>query len=311
MPLFTVFTATYQRAHTLHRVLESLEPQTLRDFEWLVVDDGSTDGTEELVARWARDASFPIRYARQANAGKHVAWNHGVREARGELFLSLDSDDRCVAHALARFAHHWSSIPEGERHRFQGVTALCADPAGAVIGTPFPHSPLDATPLDLRYRHAVTGEKWGFQRVDVLREHPFPEREGQRFVNESLVWDRIGRCYLTRFVNEALRIYDESEDAPRLMTDIGDPARHASTFADTFAEQLNGDLRYLRYAPSTFARTAAGYARSSLHAGDGPLAQVRRLRPAAWPLWALGAPAGAAVYVRDRWRARRRSAARA
>ncbi|HEX8204578.1 MAG TPA: glycosyltransferase family A protein [Solirubrobacteraceae bacterium] len=303
MPLFTVFTATWQRAHTLHRVRDSLEPQTLRDFEWLVVDDGSTDGTDELVAGWAREASFPIRYVRQENAGKHVAWNRGVREARGELFLSLDSDDRCLPHALERFAHHWAAIPD--RSRFQGVTALCQDPEGTVIGTPFPEHPLDTTPVDLRYRHAVTGEKWGFQRVDVLREHPFPEPEGQRFVPESLVWDRIGRRFLTRFVNEPLRIYDEQEDAPRLMTDIADPRPSAAAFAETFAEQLNEDLRYARYAPASFARTAANYARLSLHAGAGPVAQLRALRPAAWPLWAVGAPAGAAIYARDRRRLRR------
>ena len=311
MPLFTVFTATYQRAHTLHRVRESLEAQTFRDFEWVVVDDGSTDGTGELVAEWAREASFPVRYLHQPNAGKHVAWNRGVAEAAGELFLSLDSDDRCVPHALERFAHHWSAIPAPERARYQGVTALCADPQGNVIGTPFPAAPLDATPLDLRYRHAVTGEKWGFQRTDVLRTHPFPEPPGRRFVPESLVWDRIGRRYLTRFVNEPLRIYDEAEDAPRLMADIADPAKYADAFAEVLAEQLGEDLRYARHAPGTFAKVAANYVRLSLHASAGPAAQLRALRPRAWPLWALAAPAGAAIYVRDRRRTRRRSASAA
>jgi glycosyltransferase involved in cell wall biosynthesis len=309
MPRFTVFTATYQRAHTLHRVRDSLEAQSLRDFEWLVVDDGSTDGTAELVAGWAREAAFPIRYVHQPNAGKHVAWNRGVREARGELFLSLDSDDRCVPHALERFAHHWDAIPAGERARFQGVTALCRDPAGNVIGTPFPADPLDSTPRDLRYRHAVTGEKWGFQRVDVLREHPFPEPPGRRFVPESLVWDEIGRRYLTRFVNEPLRIYDEDEDAPRLMAQIADATPHAGAFADVLAAQLSDDLGYLRVAPGLFARTAANYVRLSLLAGIGPVGQLRALRPAAWPLWALAAPAGAAVYARDRLRSSRRRSA--
>jgi glycosyltransferase involved in cell wall biosynthesis len=307
MPRFTVFTATYQRAYTLHRVRDSLDAQTFRDFEWLVVDDGSDDGTDALVRGWADESWFPIRYIHQPNAGKHVAWNRGVAEAQGELFLSLDSDDRCLPHALERFDHHWSAIPAADRPRFQGVTALCADPDGNVIGTPFPSDPLDATPLDLRYRHAVTGEKWGFQRVDVLREHPFPEPEGQRFVPESLMWDRIGRTYLTRFVNEPLRIYDEDEEAPRLMAEISDPAHHAGAFAEVLAEQLSEDLRYVRWAPATFARTAANYVRLSLHAKAGPVAQLRALRPRAWPLWALGAPAGVAIYARDRRRSRRRT----
>ena len=71
--LFTVFTPTYNRAHTLHRVYDSLCAQTLRDFEWLVIDDGSTDGTADLIANWAKSADFPIRYFKQEHSGRHGA----------------------------------------------------------------------------------------------------------------------------------------------------------------------------------------------------------------------------------------------
>src|SRR5215469_15182284 len=92
VPLFTVFTATYNRAHTIHRVFNSLRAQTVRDFEWLVVDDGSTDNTAELIAAWSKLADFPIRYFKQENSGKHIARNLAVREARGSFFALLDSD---------------------------------------------------------------------------------------------------------------------------------------------------------------------------------------------------------------------------
>src|SRR5690242_19362698 len=101
-PLFTVFTPTYNRAHTIERVYRSLCTQNCRDFEWLVVDDGSTDGTEALIRQWQHEAEFPIRYFWQPNAGKHVAMNRGVAEASGSLFLTLDSDDACVPWALER-----------------------------------------------------------------------------------------------------------------------------------------------------------------------------------------------------------------
>jgi glycosyltransferase involved in cell wall biosynthesis len=91
--LFTVFTPSYNRARTLPRVYESLQRQTLRNFEWLVMDDGSTDDTRQLVTRWQAESNFPIRYIFQENQGKPAAFNHGVQEARGKLFLTLDSDD--------------------------------------------------------------------------------------------------------------------------------------------------------------------------------------------------------------------------
>jgi glycosyltransferase involved in cell wall biosynthesis len=302
-PIFTVFTPTYQRAAKLPRVYASLAAQTFRDFEWLIVDDGSTDGTGELVAGWAAEASFPIRYLRQENQGKHVAWNRGVEEARGELFLGLDSDDACVPEALERFHHHWTSIPDADRPGFSAVTALCVDQHGELIGTPFPHDVTDSDPLEIRYRHKVTGEKWGFHRTEVLREFPFPEVSGTAVVAESVVWDRIAHRYRTRYVNERLRIYDVAFDEDSLMTQVHDPARSSAGFLVVFRAQLTEHLGYARHAPLDFVRAGALYTRHALHQGQGPLRQAAELPPRAWPFWVLGAPLGVALYARDRRRA--------
>jgi glycosyltransferase involved in cell wall biosynthesis len=204
---FTVFTPTFQRATTLHRVYESLESQTFRNFEWLIVDDGSSDDTAVLVRAWQGKSSFPIRYVFQKNSGKHVAYNPSASLAKGQFLLALDSDDACVPGALERFRHWWESIPVEDRPRFSGVTVLCRDQEGQLVGTEFPTSPLDSDSIELHFKWGVKGEKWGFVRTDVLREFPFPEPEGVKFVAESLVWRRIAQKYKTRFVNEALRIY--------------------------------------------------------------------------------------------------------
>src|SRR5581483_7740515 len=135
---FTVFTATYNRAYTLPRVYHSLCSQTFRDFEWLIVDDGSTDNTPELISQWQNAGNLPIRYLRQENRGRHVAFNRGVREAQGALFLNCDSDDACVPHALERFMYHWENIPLTERDGFSAVTALCMDTDGKIMGDKFP-----------------------------------------------------------------------------------------------------------------------------------------------------------------------------
>jgi len=303
-PLFTVFTPTYNRAHTLHRVRDSLVLQTYRNFEWLIVDDGSTDDTEMLVRQWSAHSDFAIRYVKQPNRGKHVAFNRGVREARGELFLPLDSDDACVPNALERFVHHWNDIPAERRSAFSAVTALCMDEHGKVVGRRFPRDVTDSDSLEMRYRFKITCEKWGFHRTDVLRQYPFPEDIRARWVPEAVVWSRIARQYKTRFVNELLRIY--IADQPSLMR-CDTPATDAA--ATRFAQLmiLNHELDFFWYQPLGFWITAARYARLSRHARTPLLEQVRDLTsPLARFLWLLGLAPGRALYYRDEWTTARR-----
>jgi glycosyltransferase involved in cell wall biosynthesis len=211
-PLFTVFTPTYNRAHTLDRVYHSLLLQTFKDFEWLIVDDGSNDGTAALVHGFINEGRLAIRYLQQRNSGKHVAFNHGVQEARGELFLTLDSDDACVPNALERFDYFWQSIPLVERVNYSGIGCLCMSAAGKIVGTRFPATIIDTNLIDLAIRHKVVGEKWGFHRTTILKQYPFPVFDGERFSPEGLVWNRIGQKFKLRFVDEPLRIYEYMSD---------------------------------------------------------------------------------------------------
>jgi glycosyltransferase involved in cell wall biosynthesis len=298
---FSVFTATYNRADTIERVYRSLEAQTFRDFEWIVVDDGSTDGTAALIERWKQEADFPIRYFWQENRGKHVAINRGVREARGALFLGIDSDDACVPSALERLHHHWESIPQDQRRHFSAVTALCHDQTGALVGTAFPYPVTDSDSLEVFYRFKATGDKWGFQRTAVLREFPFPELPG--FVPEGTVWAKIARRYRTRYVNEPLLI--NYRDRPSLSRGWR-PFRLPIGMRLLYLAVLNEQLDYLKYAPLEFCRSGMNYARFSFHLGIGVWRQQADLATATGKL--LGAhtlPAGAALYARDVWRARR------
>lgn len=211
-PLFTVFTPTFNRAHTLGRVYESLLNQKLKDFEWLIVDDGSTDRTREIVHEYMAAGILKISYFHQSNSGKHVAFNRGVQEARGALFLTLDSDDSCTPDALERFRTSWFEIPANVRPGFSGVTCLCKHESGEIVGHSLPSQVLEGHPYDILSRYKLKGEKWGFHRTDVLRLYPFPVINGERFVPESLVWNRIGRVYKIKFINEALRYYHSSAD---------------------------------------------------------------------------------------------------
>jgi glycosyltransferase involved in cell wall biosynthesis len=291
-PTFTVFTATFNRAHTLHRVFESLTAQTIGDFEWLIIDDGSTDGTEALVRTWVDGAAFPIRYYWQENQGKHVATNEGVLRARGALFLILDSDDACDPEALETFRYHWEAIPGEERDSFTGVACLTRRPDGAIVGSHFPAHPLDVSSHELRSRFGVTGDKWGFHRIEVLRRFPFPVIPGEKFVPESLVWNRISQQYKTRYINTALLIYHPTEGSlssahPRIRSPQGMRLHYLE-----HAQLLKRGSRWQR------VRTLANYVRYSLHAyvGTGELFRSAR-QPGSM---VLAYPLGLARYVVDK-----------
>lgn len=257
---FTVFTPTYNRARLLPRVYESLKKQTFRDFEWLIVDDGSSDNTGEIVKQWQAEANFPIRYVAQPNGGKHVATNRGAKEAQGMLFAVLDSDDWYVANTLERFNFHWQQIPADKRNGFVGVCALCSYESGEVLGSKFPEDVFDSDVIDLRYRHKVSGEKNGVLRTDVMRQFPFPEDVG-KFINESVVWNRMAKDYKTRFVNEVLTIKEFQEGG---LTNIGRSIQVKNTRASLLScKELIGLGNRLPLVPRV--KAYANYVRHSLH----------------------------------------------
>lgn len=299
---FTVFTGTWNRRHTLARPYESLKAQTLRDFEWLVIDNGSTDGTPELMAQWIAEAPFPIRYLYQSNRGQHGSANRAAIEATGELFLRLDSDDRCAPNALERFKHHWDAIPAEERAAFVGVTVHTTDENGAIHGMPFPRDVFDSDSLELRLRYRVHGENWGFTRTDVLREFPLPEIDGYTgLMPSSIAWNAIAHRYKTRYVNESLKIWYRDQ-AVTLSEPADDRGLADAPGAMIEARSmLNEDIGWLRYAPWTFVLKAAKYSRSAAHCGVSIAAQARALtNRRARLLWAATLPLGRLIYVAEK-----------
>lgn len=263
-PTFTVFTPTYNRAHTLHRVFESLNNQTYTDFEWVLIDDGSTDRTSEMVAEWRMVAGFPINYHYQSNAGKHIAFNRAVSLAKGELFLPIDSDDAFDTNSLEIMLHWWLQIPADQRVKFTGIVTLCRLINGEICGSLFKESPLDTTALDLRYKHKQRGETWGFHRTAVLKKFPFPEDPHVRFVPENIIWDAIAREYKIRCINEPLRIF--YQDSGNQVTKAS-PAKKA-VVRSYFLEMINRDCHYFADDPMTFLKWAVLYVRYSLHGQD-------------------------------------------
>lgn len=209
--LITVFTPAYNRGYIIDRLYESLCRQIFKDFEWLVVDDGSTDNTGTLLAQFIAEGKITIRYLRQENGGKHRAINRGVREACGELFFIVDSDDYLADNALERVAFHYGNVKDDSS--FCGVSGLKVDiKSGKKVGGEESWNTLDCTCLKFRYKHKVKGDMAEVFRTSVMREFPFPEIPGERFCTESLVWNRMSQKYKMRYFYEKIYICEYLPD---------------------------------------------------------------------------------------------------
>ena len=215
MPLISILTPTYNRGKLLLPLYESLKNLTFEDFEWLIVDDGSEDDTEQYALSWIahniENAEFPIRYIKKSNGGKHTAINRGVREANGELILILDSDDTLPADSLATIAHYYEQC-KGYKD-CAGVCGLMAHHDGQLIGTGFPKEPMYESALQFRYAEKgnVTGDLLEVYKTSVMREFPFPEIENEKFCPESLVWNRIANKYKLFCFNKVVYYRDYLE----------------------------------------------------------------------------------------------------
>lgn len=271
---FTVFTPTFNRANTLYRVFDSLSKQTFTDFEWLVVDDGSTDNTKALIQEWQTKATFPIRYYYQANQGKHIAFNKGVREAQGRFFVPLDSDDGCKPESLERFFALWNGIPNADKDSFSGICVLCEDQNGHIVGDRFPKPSFDTDSCEIYYKYRVKGEKWGFHRTEILKQFPFPEVHDVKFIPECIVWHAIAKKYKIRCANEALRIYFiETETETETDTGTANSLTNSETSPSTkkarsvyYQWVLNHDISWFFYAPHIFMKYAFQFVRYSSYA---------------------------------------------
>jgi glycosyltransferase involved in cell wall biosynthesis len=292
VPLVSVLTATYDRAHTLAHLHESLRAQTLTDFEWVVVDDGSTDETRALVTEWTQRSRFPIRYEWQANSGRHAALNRAVELATGTYCAIIDSDDWYRPDALERMVATWESIPAQERGRFANVEGLCQDAEGHLLGPRFPADVFDSDAFAIVEQHGCIGDTKGMYRRDVLAAFPAPTDLG--YVTAALVWHRIARRYRTRFVNE---IWAVNGYQPGGMTENeralvqGSPHAWRLYWAE-YAAMARGLTIRKRL------RAHANYVRHSLRARTG----IRRLvDEAPAKRWlAIAVPLGTALSVRDR-----------
>ena len=179
--LLTVFTPAFNRAHTLPRTYESLKRQDCKDFVWLIIDDGSSDDTKELVRSWVdSEEDFEIRYIYKENGGMHTAHNTAYRHIDTLLNVCIDSDDEMADGAVKKILEKWESI---KGMNYAGIIALDADMnTGNVIGKGFPEG-MKETTLSGYYEAGGSGDKKLIYRTDVIKKYPeYPEYEGEKYL---------------------------------------------------------------------------------------------------------------------------------
>ncbi len=210
--MVTVFTPTYNRAYTLGNLYRSLKAQTSHDFEWIVIDDGSEDETEDLVRQWIQETQeFLIIYRKVPNGGKHRAINVGVNLAKYEAFFIVDSDDCLTEDAIGFILAEFPKIADDDR--YAGISGLRMYKNGEIIGgTPTFSDYVDTTNFE-RVEYSLSGDKAEVYKTSVLKRYPFPEFADEAFLTEAVVWDAIAFDGLKiRWFNRAIYITEYMPD---------------------------------------------------------------------------------------------------
>lgn len=206
----TVFTPTYNRAYILENLFNSLKRQKFYDFEWIIMDDGSTDNTADLVSSWLKEKlSFPIIYNYQKNSGKHTAINKGVKLASGNLFFIVDSDDYITDDALFKINHWYENLTP--KDSFWAISGNVGFSKNELIGETFQSEYLDSYYLD-RIPNNIIGDKAEVFFTDVIRDYQFPEFKGEKFLFEGALFLEYGQKYKIRYFNDIIYIADYLED---------------------------------------------------------------------------------------------------
>lgn len=210
MILLTVFTPAYNRAHTLPRTYQSLLEQDCKEFIWLIVDDGSTDQTAELVQSWQeKDNGFEIRYIYKENGGMHTAHNTAYENIETELNVCIDSDDCLAEGAVRKILETWKKV---NRKGYAGLIGLDADFEGNLIGCGFQEG-LQETTLTGYYAAGGMGDKKLVYRTDIIKQYPpYPVFEGEKYVALAYKYRLIDQEYKLAVLDEILCNVEYQED---------------------------------------------------------------------------------------------------
>ena len=211
MKILTVFTPTYNRASLLPKLYESLCNQTKKDFVWLVVDDGSSDNTKDLISEWKLQKKIDVQYHYKENGGMHTAHNTAYKIINTELNICIDSDDYMPNNAVELILNTWNKIEN--KNNLAGIIGLDTDISGNVIGTKIPENITTGSLGDLYRKYNVTGDKKLVLRTEIVHNYPsYPEYSDEKLVPLGVLYMMIGKDFDFLYSNDVYCIVDYQAD---------------------------------------------------------------------------------------------------
>lgn len=210
--MVTIFTPTYNRATLLKHLYISICNQTCKDFEWLIVDDGSSDDTRSVILDIAAEQKLKIRFYQKPNGGKHTAINMGAELAQGELFFIVDSDDALVPEAVETILTEWDTVKDKNLCGMSFLRgAYRGDKLVSRAESEFPKDRFIGNFIDVKYNHGSSADNAEVWVTECLRKHPFNVYPGERFMSEGMVWIRLAKERDMLFVNKIIYICEYLE----------------------------------------------------------------------------------------------------
>lgn len=207
----TIFTPTYNRGNLLTILYKSLCQQTCKDFEWLIVDDGSTDDTEKIVEDFIKRKEVNIRYFKTSNGGKHRAINFAIDRCESKVFGIVDSDDCLKENAIEVIKSKFDEIKNIDK-KYVGVGFNKGYKKEGLVGTTFQGEFIDAKNNE-RQKNNITGDKFEVFYSNILKQYKFPEFENEKFMSEIVVWNRLANAgYYLRWYNEIIYLCEYLND---------------------------------------------------------------------------------------------------
>lgn len=207
----TILTPTFNRDEALQHLYKSLEKQICNEFEWVIVDDGSTDNTRIIAEKWLAEGKINIQYFYKENGGKHTALNYAIKKIKTELTFIVDSDDILTEDAVETILRYHRRY--GNEQNLCGYVFLREYPDGKINGKEFIPNEKVASYIEARINADDTmADKAEVFKTACLKEFPFPEYSGERFLGEDIVWVRMARKYMMVHINKAIYIGNYLED---------------------------------------------------------------------------------------------------